>query len=153
VVKVSGIGFGAGERVSMSFDSKLLTARSANASGQFGPVAVTVPASALPGVHHISARGQQTGRVARAAFHVRTDWTQFRFNAAHTGVNPFENVLTPQNVHLLAKKWFFSTGNVVVSGPAVAAGVVYIGSVDNSLYAIKAATGTEAWSFPTVAAV
>ena len=37
----------------------------------------------------------------------------------------------------------------MASGAAVANGVVYIGSQDNNLYALNAATGSKIWSYPT----
>jgi len=37
----------------------------------------------------------------------------------------------------------------VVSSPAVAEGTVYVGSEDNNLYAIDAATGKEVWHYAT----
>ena len=45
--------------------------------------------------------------------------------------------------------WTFSTGGWVVTAPAVADGVVYIGSDDHSLYALTADTGELLWSFDT----
>jgi outer membrane protein assembly factor BamB len=41
--------------------------------------------------------------------------------------------------------WTFPTGNEVLSNPGVANGVVYVGSRDNYLYAINAATGKQIW--------
>ena len=41
------------------------------------------------------------------------------------------------------------TGGVVFSSPAVANGVVYIGSRDNNVYALNATTGSKVWSFST----
>ncbi|MFI8930724.1 PQQ-binding-like beta-propeller repeat protein [Streptomyces sp. NPDC053474] len=35
------------------------------------------------------------------------------------------------------------------SSPAVAGGVVYVGSDDDNLYAVDAATGKKRWTFPT----
>ena len=50
--------------------------------------------------------------------------------------------------------WSFPTGApVIYSSPAVADGVVYVGSQDGNVYALDAATGTEAWSFATGGAV
>ncbi|MFJ7044519.1 PQQ-binding-like beta-propeller repeat protein [Streptomyces sp. NPDC101112] len=45
--------------------------------------------------------------------------------------------------------WTFSTGKTVNSTPAVAGGVVYIGSGDRRLYALDAATGKKRWAFET----
>ena len=48
-----------------------------------------------------------------------------------------------------ASIWSFQTGGWVVNAPAVANGVVYAGSDDNSVYALDAATGSMLWSFET----
>ena len=37
----------------------------------------------------------------------------------------------------------------VISSPAIANGVVYIGSNDNNLYALNANTGAKLWSYTT----
>jgi outer membrane protein assembly factor BamB len=41
--------------------------------------------------------------------------------------------------------WAFPTGNEILSNPGVANGVVYVGSKDNYLYAVTAATGKLIW--------
>ncbi len=48
-----------------------------------------------------------------------------------------------------AKLWSFPTAYPVVSSPAVANGVVYIGSYDDNLYALNASTDAKLWSFAT----
>ena len=40
-----------------------------------------------------------------------------------------------------APLWKYPTGSIIQSSPAVANGMVYIGSADNNLYALDAATG------------
>ena len=45
--------------------------------------------------------------------------------------------------------WRYPTGGWVVNAPTVADGVVYVGSDDNSLYALDASTGELLWSFET----
>ena len=47
------------------------------------------------------------------------------------------------------EKWRFTTGDKVDSSPAVASGIVYVGSNDKNLYAIDAVTGKEKWRFAT----
>jgi outer membrane protein assembly factor BamB len=49
------------------------------------------------------------------------------------------------------KLWSYTTDNAVPSSPAVANGVVYVGSVN--LYALKASTGAKLWSYTTGYAV
>ena len=48
-----------------------------------------------------------------------------------------------------AKLWSYTTGGYVDSSPAVANGVVYIGSDDGNVYALNASTGAKLWSFTT----
>jgi outer membrane protein assembly factor BamB len=67
---------------------------------------------------------------------VDVNWTQFRFNQTHTGVNPFETVLNAHNVPSLTVAWQAQLGMLVdFSSPAVVDGVVYIGSTDGRLWA------------------
>jgi outer membrane protein assembly factor BamB len=64
--------------------------------------------------------------------------------------NPYETVLNVNNVGNLQLKWKFDLGSMAgqFSSPAVANGVVYVGSSDNdSVYAVNASTGAKLWSF------
>ena len=59
-----------------------------------------------------------------------------------------------QNVYALdastgAKRWSYTTGGSVITSPAVANGVVYVGSFDCNVYALDASTGAELWSYTT----
>jgi outer membrane protein assembly factor BamB len=76
------------------------------------------------------------------------DWTQFRYGPQHTGTNPFEKTLKPANVGRLKKVWSEPDYDLS-SSPAVANGVVYIGSGDDHLYAFNAQTGSLLWSTRT----
>jgi outer membrane protein assembly factor BamB len=67
------------------------------------------------------------------------DWAQFRFDDAHTGVNPFETTITRANTPTLSLAWQAQLGNLVFgSSPTVVNGVVYIGSTDGTLWAYPA---------------
>ena len=68
----------------------------------------------------------------------------FRGNPAHTGVYDTEG---PQQ--FTGVKWAFKTGGWILSSPALAGGVVYIGSDDQNLYAVDAANGAQKWKFET----
>lgn len=68
----------------------------------------------------------------------------FRGNAMHTGVYQAAGVPKFSKV-----KWKFHTDGSVFSSPAVARGVVYIGSGDGNLYAVDQETGALKWKFPT----
>jgi hypothetical protein len=45
--------------------------------------------------------------------------------------------------------WKYATGSYVGSSPAVASGVVYVGSYDDNVYALNAATGALVWKYAT----
>ena len=68
----------------------------------------------------------------------------FHGNVARTGVYD-----SPGPVQLNGVKWTFKTGGPIVGSPAVAGGVVYIGSFDGNLYAVDQETGKERWKFET----
>jgi len=73
--------------------------------------------------------------VAQATFHG---------DNARTGV-----YATPGPVQAGAVKWKFKTDGAVVSSPALADGVVYVGSADGNLYAIDQETGAQKWKVDT----
>ncbi len=72
----------------------------------------------------------------------------FHGNNARTGVYDSPG---PQNS--AAVQWAFKTGGPIVGSPAVADGVVYIGSMDGYLYAIDQETGKEKWKFKSRMAI
>src|SRR5437867_3875286 len=82
-------------------------------------------------------------------FLVRTNWARFRFNLTNSGLNPHENVIGPSNVAGLRTAWTAATGNSInASSPAVAGGVVYVGSLDGKLYAFSASGSTNCSGTP-----
>ena len=133
-VLVSGFGFDPYAAVDIYFDLTDLALAVTNGAGGFGGgslqggIAMQVPASALPGTHWITAVERYGIKAAQKPFLVRTDWAQFRFAPDHKGVNPYENVLSPDTVGNLDLHWSYQTGDHVYSSPAVANGVVYVGS-------------------------
>jgi outer membrane protein assembly factor BamB len=90
-----------------------------------------------------------TGSIARA------DWTQYRFDPAHHGVNPNETILSPATVGSLTVKWRVSVGGGGDASATVAGSRVYVvreRANDNDgggkLYALDKNTGQQLWSFP-----
>ena len=70
-----------------------------------------------------------------------SNWTEFhRPNMERW--NPCEKVLSVNNVGNLGLLWSNTIG-AYSSSPAVANGVVYVGSVDHNVYALKASTGAK----------
>jgi outer membrane protein assembly factor BamB len=150
---VSGSGFKPHATIDIFFDTKEEAKAIANSSGSFSKIAVQAPASALPGKHWVSAirRPGQSG--AQAPFLVNTNWRQFGFNPDGKRLNPYENVLSPSTVGIIDLLWSYTTGSGVPSSPAVVNGVVYVGSLDNNVYALNASTGAKLWNYTTGGAV
>jgi outer membrane protein assembly factor BamB len=69
------------------------------------------------------------------------DWPVFRGNALQTGV---ADGMLPDQLDVL---WKFTTKDSIDSTPAVAGGVVYVGSEDKFLYALELTTGKEKWKY------
>ena len=70
------------------------------------------------------------------------EWRMFRHDTRRAGAAD-AGERTPRGV----LKWQFATGAAIHSSPAVADGIVYVGSQDSRLYALDAETGRELWSF------
>ena len=91
----------------------------------------------------------QVAQAAQKPPKVQADWTQFHYDPQHTGFNPYEKVLSPANVAGLSQAWQYTTGGPIFSSPAVANGVVYVGTYNSFLYALDARTGAFKWSYLT----
>jgi outer membrane protein assembly factor BamB len=155
VTVATGSGFGTSETVTVSFDA-LVVATVTASRGAF-TANVTIPATATPGSHTIQARGGTTGTVASAPFVVRTDWTQFHFNLARSGYNPFESLIAPANAASLVVRQRIATGGPVGAPAIECGGRVVIGSDVGTLLGIDPSSGSVAWSValgsPIVASV
>lgn len=68
-------------------------------------------------------------------------WPVFRGDAAMTGVAP-ASVKLPAT---LDEIWRFECGDAVEGAPAIAAGTVFVSSMDRNLYAIDYKTGKQKW--------
>src|SRR3990170_8894050 len=68
-------------------------------------------------------------------------WPMFHYDIAHTGYSSNTNPSTNQTL------WIFHTNGKVWSSPAVVDGIVYFGSLDHHVYAVKASDGTKIWDF------
>ena len=143
---ISGDSFPPNATIDIFFDQTDLALASTDNMGAFSNVNISIPASALPGKHRVSAVARLSSASAKEGFLVRTNWTQYRFTDNRLGFNPYENVISPATVGALQMKWSFATGNQLISSPAVVAGVVYVNSYDNTLYALKASSGSIIWS-------
>jgi outer membrane protein assembly factor BamB len=76
------------------------------------------------------------------------DWPTYLNNAARTGFNSAETVITPSTAPNLTQRWADSAGGAVSAEPVQVNGVVYYGSWDGHEYAVDAATGARLWQSP-----
>jgi outer membrane protein assembly factor BamB len=74
-------------------------------------------------------------------------WPMFRHDPSHTGVSLSSVAAGNQS------EWKFRTFSQVASGPAVVDGFVYIGSLDDNVYALNSSTGNEIWNYTSYAPV
>lgn len=147
-MSVSGNGFSPGAKVGIYFDRTYEGSTAAGSSGSFSNKGIKIPASATPGEHRVSAK-DSTGIGAHVLFGVNTNWATFGFQPAGGRWNPYENQLNRSTVGDLGLSWSYTTGLLVSSPPVAVDGVIYVGSLDNNLYALDAASGSELWRFTT----
>ena len=76
-----------------------------------------------------------------------SSWPMFRNTLSHEGVSSSTAPTTNQTL------WIYNIGHHVYSSPAVADGVVFIGSYDKNVYALNGSTGALIWNYTTGAAV
>jgi len=83
----------------------------------------------------------------RTSREIQTDaidwWTTYGHDNYHTG---HSTSIAPDNNETL---WMYKTNGFVFGSPAIADGVVFIGSEDQNVYALDAATGRKIWAFDT----
>ena len=142
---VGGSDFNANEAVDVYFDTTDLALAVTDLAGKFS-IKIKVPVSALPGDHWVTAIGRKSGLAGQRSFKVRANWPQFRNVVRHSGYNPTENVINANNACELNLVWVVATGHPIdISSPAVAGGIVYVGSWGAKLYAFDATTGVYRW--------
>jgi outer membrane protein assembly factor BamB len=145
---VTGSGFAAGEAADVYLDTTDVQLTVTSSTGALS-VALTIPSSTTPGAHWITVVGRRSGDAAQASFNVRTNWPQRGFGPARTGRDPYENVLNSATVGGLGQAWSYASGGAITAEPTLVNGVVYFGSDDGSVYAVKASTGAKVWAFAT----
>jgi outer membrane protein assembly factor BamB len=76
----------------------------------------------------------------RPAMHKEIDWAHFRFDAKHTGFQPFETTLNSTNIRSAQLLWHDFLGGELVemSSAAVVDGIAYIGEFDGNFAAYSA---------------
>lgn len=72
------------------------------------------------------------------------------YESAETTISVQEDITYEENFTLSSDdplRWEFETGNAVLSSPTVVNNTVFVGSRDNTLYAIDRETGEQLWKF------
>jgi outer membrane protein assembly factor BamB len=149
---VSGTGFAADALIDVYFGTTDMALEVSGPKGGFS-IGLQVPAAAQPGTYWVRAVTRTSGAAAHQSFLVRTDWAEFGFTPKGKRNNPYENVLKSSTVASMDIDWQFLAGAEIYSSPAVANGVVYVGSADGKVYALNANTRTQLSSFTTGNAV
>jgi outer membrane protein assembly factor BamB/endonuclease YncB( thermonuclease family) len=72
----------------------------------------------------------------------------FRGGPSRTGVQPGPGLASPAKI-----PWEFQTTSAIFSSPAIVDGVIYVGSLDGSLYALDSHSGPPLWQFTTGAGI
>ncbi len=149
-MQVTGAGFTAGIKVSIYFGPVYRTAVTTSSTGRFGPLTITVPKDAQPGLHKITAKASASGQSASAWFTMQASWAQAQFAPSLDGFNSNENTLSPANAGSLQTKWTFSPGASEAFTPAIADGIAYVTTYNGHMYALNATTGQQdwTWTFP-----
>jgi outer membrane protein assembly factor BamB len=145
-ITVGGTGFARTEAVDIYFDTTDTVPVVTSLTGGFSGVRLTVPKDALPGTHWITAIGRREPQRVEGP-HIA--------GPEHVLVGVGSFGVCALNAATGAKVWSFATvlPSTLFSSPAVANGVVYVGSFDGSVYALNARTGAKLWSFATGGAV
>jgi len=73
------------------------------------------------------------------------DWPTYGHDAQHTFHG--RTTLTEGEVPSLKVAWFFHTGDAVTATPTVVGGTVYVGSWDDTFYALNLETGKARWAY------
>ena len=146
-IMLAGSGFPPGAYLLILFEQTKLATVHVDSTGAFSNVTIVVPASAQPGKYRILAQLPSGSGLAQTSFLVRTNWNQYQFAPDRTGVNPYENTLSPITVARLKLRWKFSVGGAIESEPIVADGIVYFGANDGNFYALNATTGALLWQY------
>jgi outer membrane protein assembly factor BamB len=85
-----------------------------------------------------------TQRNSEAVMHDTVDWWNMSgHDPSHTRYSTSSAVKTNNTI------WKYQTNDSVESSPAVTGGMVYVGSMDNSIYCLNASSGALVWSYKT----
>ncbi|MFZ5896453.1 MAG: hypothetical protein ACOY0T_35695 [Myxococcota bacterium] len=140
-VTVTGSGFAPGAEVQLTLDSEPVANAIAAIDGTIH-LEFEISLDMQPGVYMLSATS--AGSSGSARFAVRTDFAQDGFAPNYARYNPYENVVGPDNVLSLQRRWRSTNlsplrGRIIVAGARLfATGIpeLSIGDYERWLYAV-----------------
>ncbi len=135
----NGTGFAANSLVDVYFDNQQVGFVATDAAGALG-YQLTVPASAQPGAHTVTAVAHNGSLAVQATYTVRTNWPQWRGDATGGGNNRFENVLNTSTVGDLDLDWAPGGTTSETSAPVTSGAYVYVVNNDGHLRAYNRTT-------------
>ena len=106
-------------------------------------VSVLAVAGAASGAYGAGLPPSPVGPVGASTAVGPWDWPSFGHDAQHTFHG--RTTLTEATAPTLEKAWFLPTGDAVTATPTVVDGTVYVGSWDDSFYAVNLRTGALRW--------
>lgn len=130
--------------VTVSFDTTVVGSGKTSPHGLFRSK-FNVSAAATPGVHTVTVEANDGFSISEV-FTVRTNWNEPRYELAR-GFDPYENVLSSENVGGLGVIASASWEGHVRSEPIYTNGMVVTGSDDGTVRAFDPSTGEQLWSF------
>jgi polyvinyl alcohol dehydrogenase (cytochrome) len=74
------------------------------------------------------------------------EWTMYQHDSSHTGNSQGSGISTA-NASALTQLWSFQSGARITGTPIVSGGVVYAGSWDGNMYALRESNGAVIWSY------
>ncbi|HEY7022432.1 MAG TPA: PQQ-binding-like beta-propeller repeat protein [Ktedonobacterales bacterium] len=149
IVTAQGSGFAPGETINLALDATGLGAATADANGAFSATTLVVPDQTTLGAHQVNATGATSASTAQASLQLIPSWPQFGMDAAHTGTNSVETVISIANANTLRFKWqaTIPEGFKLDAEPTVADGNVFVSAHPCYLYAFAVDTGALRWEY------
>ena len=73
----------------------------------------------------------------------QNSWPMFQHDPSHTGYLLSDVTAANQS------QWQFKTQNQIWGAPVIAYGAVFVGSLDDNVYAVNSSTGNKIWNYAT----
>jgi outer membrane protein assembly factor BamB len=150
-LEVSGSGFAASEKVSVSLHGRVLATITARSNGSLASTTVTLPAATAFGYTSLVALGLTSGRTSSAPIRVGNSWEQANYGPGHDGYEPNDKslnyIINVGQSDWVELAWHFDPGVAINASPAVVDGIAYVGDVAGNVYALDTYNGGLLWNY------